>query len=693
MAEFIVTAPDGTKLRVTGPDGATQEQAIAIAQQQWSAQQAHPATLGERAQANFFGRVVQGARDPLDGLAQLAPRALSAVSSVGGLAPNRVSQFFDSEAARVDALNTANEQQYQSARQASGQTGFDGGRILGNIASPVNAAVALAAPIRGGLTLAQLAGRGAAAGAIGGAVQPINDPAAQQNFGAEKAAQAALGAVTGAIVSPAISRGAEALTRRIARPGVAAAGAQATRQVDDEVARALREINQTPESIGPQVLAGIRRQAAEALRAGKKLDTAAIMRAADFESLGIKPTLGQVTRDPMQFAREQNLRGIDGVGERITARLIEQRRAMGDTMRGFSGGATERADAGQSIIDALKATDDQMGKKITGLYSTARASAKADLDIPLQGFAQDVADVLDRFGDKVPSGVMNQVRSLGLLGGTQKRIFTLADADRLSKVINDNVGNDPATNAALTAIRQSLKRTVEGAVPSADNPFAPAVRAAAERFQLRDAIPALQAAAKGGVNEDAFVRQYVLQSRPTEVRKMAELLAKESPEALTQARQQMGAFLERAAFGTNLAGDRAFAPERFAAALDSLGSARMKAFFSPKQISQLRSLARVGAYIGSEPTAAAVNRSNTAGAGANILAKVLGSVPGFGAARSIATSIGQPVVNNRRVVEALSAQIPQAAAELTPEQARLLARIAGPLIVGSGVAGAASVQP
>lgn len=658
-----------------------------------AAQPAQSASIGQRVQASLPGRIVQGMRDPVDGLAQLAPRALSAVSSVGGLAHNRVSQFFDSEAARVDALNTANEQQYQGARQATGQEGFDGGRILGNVGSPVNAAVALAAPIRGGMTLGQLAGRGAAAGALGGAVQPINDPAAQQNFGAEKAAQAFMGAATGAVVSPALTRGAEAVTRRLVRPDAATAGARASLQVDDQVRAALREIGQTPESIGEATMAGLRRQATEALRSGRKIDAAALLRKSDFEALGIQPTLGQITRNPMQYAREQNLRGIDGVGERITARLVEQRRTMGDLLRTHSAGSTERADAGQAIIDALKSADDQMGKKITGLYSAARASAKADLDIPLQGFAQDVADVVDRFGDKVPSGVMNQVRNLGLLGGAQRRVFTLADADRLSKVINDNVGNDPATNAALTALRQALKRTVEGAVPNADNPFAPAVRAAAERFQLRDAIPALQVAAKGGANEDAFVRQYVLQSRPTEVRRLAELLGKESPGALTQARQQMGAFLERAAFGTNLAGDRAFAPERFAAALDSLGTARLKAFFSPEQISQLRSLARVGAYISSEPAAAAVNRSNTASAGANVLAKVLGSAPGFGAARSVATAVGQPVINNRRVVEALAGQVPQTAAELTPEQARLLARIAGPLIVGSGVAGAASIQP
>ena len=38
MPTFLVTAPDGRKLRVTAPEGATQQEAIAYAQQQFSAQ-------------------------------------------------------------------------------------------------------------------------------------------------------------------------------------------------------------------------------------------------------------------------------------------------------------------------------------------------------------------------------------------------------------------------------------------------------------------------------------------------------------------------------------------------------------------------------------------------------------------------------------------------------------------------------
>ena len=648
-------------------------------------------TAMQRAQASLPGRVVQGARDPIDAAAQLAPRALSAVTSVGGFAPNPVSRFFDSEARRVDPINAQNEQQYQAARGAAGQSGCDGGRLIGNVVSPVNAAVATAIPFRAGMTLPQLAGRGAAAGAAGGALQPINDPLAQQNFAGEKAVQTALGAATGAALAPAITRGAESLARVIRRPNAEVIGAQASLQVDDDVRRALREINQTESQVGEDVTRELRQQAVDALKSGRRLDLAAALRARDFQAIGAQPLRGQVTRDPMQFARERNLRGIEGVGEPITARLTEQRRVMGDVLRRFSVGATERADAGQQIIDALQQTDDKMGARVRELYGAARASTAKDLNIPLQGFAQDVADVINRFGDKVPSGVMNQVRDLGLLTGRQRRIFTLDDADKLSKVINDNVGNDVASNAALTALRQSLRNAVEAAVPAADNPFAPAVRAAAERFRLRDAVPAIKAATTGAANEDAFVRQFVLQARPTEVRKLAEVLARNNAPAYEQAKRQVGAFLERAAFGANVTGDRAFAPERFAGALDSLGTKRLEAFFSPQEIAQMNALRRVGAYITVEPTGAATNHSNTASAGANVLMRTLRGLPRASDIQAIGAALGSPVINNRRIAQALSTQVPQTRAELTPEQARALARLAGPFIVGSGVAGASPV--
>lgn len=138
---------------------------------------------------------LMGIKDPISAGAQLLPRGLEQVTSLGGLAPNPVSRFFGSEAQRVDEMVRAEEAAYQQQRAAQGGTGFDVGRLGGNIVNPANIAVGLRATQlarAGGLTNV---GAGAAAGAATGALQPV----VGEEFAGEKASQIGLGAVGGAV--------------------------------------------------------------------------------------------------------------------------------------------------------------------------------------------------------------------------------------------------------------------------------------------------------------------------------------------------------------------------------------------------------------------------------------------------------------------------------------------------------------
>jgi hypothetical protein len=647
-------------------------------------------TTKEKVQASLPGRVLQGARDMIDGGAQLLPRGLEFVSSAGGMAPNPVSNFFGSEARRVDQINAGNEQAYQQARTRTGQEGFDGGRLIGNIVSPGNAAIAAVAPIRAGMGLAQLAGRGAAMGAAGGALTPINDPQAQEDFSGAKAAQVGLGAVTGGILTPAITRGMEPLLRRAPLAAPAVAESRAAQQVDEQITQALRDVGPAAGPVGPDTIAALRRQAMEAARKGRSLDVAALLRQRDFESLGMPSLQGQITRDPMQFARERNLRGIEGVGEPITERLTAQRQTLGDILGRFSRGSTERDDAGQMLVDSLQKTDETLRQNISGLYQQARSSTQADLNIPLTRLAQDAQRVIDDFGDNVPGAVRRTLGDLGLFSGTQRKTFNLLDSDRLLKVIN---ANDPGpmqapTHRALGELRTALKQTVDDALPAEGNPFRPAVKAAADRFKLQEVLPALKMASDGRANEDLFVNRFLISAKPKQVQSLAQIL---DPESLGQARAQIGSYLERKAFGLNTTGDKAFSPERFNSALDSLGSKRLSAFFNPQEVEQLRRVGRVGAYIDSPPNASAVNFSNSAGAMGNILSAA-GRLPGMSQSLSIAQSLARPVINQQRVTSALSPKVPQTAAQLTPEQERALTLLMGNLGVGAGVFGASPLR-
>jgi hypothetical protein len=140
--------------------------------------------------------ILMGIKEPISGAAQMLPKGLEFLTSAGGLAPNPVSQYFGSEAERVRAMNAQEEAAYQQQRAAQGDTGFDVGRLVGNVISPANL-VAGARAAQGARALgAGLGTQAAAAGAVQGAMQPVNEPT---DFAQEKATQIGLGAVAGKV--------------------------------------------------------------------------------------------------------------------------------------------------------------------------------------------------------------------------------------------------------------------------------------------------------------------------------------------------------------------------------------------------------------------------------------------------------------------------------------------------------------
>jgi len=146
--------------------------------------------------------LLMGIKEPISGAAQLLPKGLEFITSAGGLAPNPVSQFFGSEAERVRAMNAAEEAAYQRQRAAQGDTGFDVGRLVGNVVSPANLAVGVRAAQGARALGAGVGTQAAAAGAAQGAMQPVNEPT---GFAEEKATQIGLGAVAGKVGEAAAS--------------------------------------------------------------------------------------------------------------------------------------------------------------------------------------------------------------------------------------------------------------------------------------------------------------------------------------------------------------------------------------------------------------------------------------------------------------------------------------------------------
>lgn len=155
---------------------------------------------------SFLGRAAKGAKDVLDAGAQLATHALpdglvNAVNS-GTQALNNapiigpITQALGmtpASAPQIDQDIKQSEQQYQAQRAASGSTGFDVGRMLGNIAGVAPLALA-AGPAAPGVL------GGAALGAANGALTPVLDT--QDGYWKQKALQIGLGGAVGGIAPP-----------------------------------------------------------------------------------------------------------------------------------------------------------------------------------------------------------------------------------------------------------------------------------------------------------------------------------------------------------------------------------------------------------------------------------------------------------------------------------------------------------
>lgn len=683
--------PDGRIGRFEVPEGTTPEQAQSMIAESMQQMPATPQPLApasatfQKAQASLPGRVLQGMRDPIDAAASLVPHTMETVTSLGGFKPNKVSQFFGEEAAKVDALNTQNEQAYESARQAAQPKGigslvtgqqaepeFDWARLAGNVVSPMNAAIATRAPIAA-KSLAGKGAQGALMGGVGGLFTPTNDLKEGQSYWGTKAAQAGLGAVTGGIATPAMSSLGEAVARR----WNSLKGNIDQSKVTQSINAALEDLGQKITDYPQAALQDLRSQVTDAFKSGKKIDPAALMRQKDFSALEIPPTQGQLTRDATQFAKERNLRGVAGVGEPLMNLFQAQNQGLQKQVGQFADEAGNRFQAGEKLAEALKRFDDVKRQEVSGLYQAARKSSGKDVDVPLTGLSQDYAETVRNFGDKVPSGVRNRFEELGLLSGNQKKVFSVEDAESVLKTINDNVSNDPATNKALDALRGAVKN----AVLSADDQggvFAKARTAAAQRFALQDAVPALKAASMGDVASDDFVKKFVINGKTNDVKGLADVLRQSDASAFDEAKRQIGETLKQAAFGENTAGDKLFTPDRYAKALRELGPDKLKAFFSPEEVEKLSTIGRVGSYINATPTAAPVNTSNTAGAAMNLLSRL----PGIPAGAALVNAARNTINNQGAVRRGLSGKVPESKSDLTPEQISYMVK----LLSGGGLA-------
>lgn len=673
-------------------------------------------------------RLAKGLKDPVDGAAQLASRlpgagaVNTAADAVGGFlnrnvfntspfkrligAPNSEDGDFAGEVLGIRGATPeqltndvrAADEQYAAARMATAKPdaagerdpGFDLARLAGNVLSPVSLTVGKFIPgAKIGAPVRTIAAKGAIGGAAGAATQPVSG----EDFWTDKAAQVATGAAAGAVLAPVLSKAGESAARLVERWRGPKTVNVTPERLREMMAAQLKADGIEVADIPEQVFAGLQDDVRSALATGKKLDPAAALRQREFQALGLPATAGQTGRNPAQWTREYNLSGVEGVGEPLQQVFQQQSRGIANRLQRGAAGASERFDAGQALGDELRAANSVSEGNVRAAYDAFRQSTGKSLDVPLTGLAQDYARTLETFGDAVPSAVRKHFDSLGLMGGTQRKVFSIDDAEKLLKVINANY--DPSNKVAARALndlRQGVQRAV---VDSADTSAVGAEAAhlaseargmAAQRFKAIESTPALKAAINNA-EPDEFVRKFVIGGKVNEIEQMKALLG---PQGRQQVRAQMMAYLEQKAFGANAAGDGKAAQATFNNELKKIGRPKLVALLGEDGAEEMLRVGRVLAYIKQVPEGAAPNTSGTG----QMLTSIMGKTRGLKGLPYVNDFVVQPLerFGQRREVAQALAGAPTTPAELDPKVIKALASLFAPAAPAAGVAAGYAIR-
>ncbi|WP_208280579.1 hypothetical protein [Massilia oculi] len=487
------------------------------------------------------------------------------------------------------------------------------------------------------------------------------------------------------VAAPAAIGGAQRAAAAVARhTRPAAPTPEQAQQINITINNALQDSGITLEELPRQVAQSIRNDVAAAFRTSDQVSPDAIRRLADYRLTGLTPTAAGLTLDPAVVTQQRNLAKLGVNSKDTTAQFLGQTENRNNQLlkQGLNNLGADSADdaytGGARVIDALAARDARAQKIIGGLYDRARDSAGRSATLDHVAFTNRAADLLHEANVEsfLTPDIRNKLNAFAMPGEPGGIPLTVEIAEQFKTSIGrlQRSSSNGNVRFALGAVRQALdetplvgrgpaptfgggQMTVTGglgpAQPQQQNLGQEAIDAfnKARRFnrsymQIVERTPALQAV-RDGVEPDKFVQQFIVgagsKSNFMDVAQLKSSI-KGSPDAMNAVREQITGFLKARALNGQVDEVGNFSGAAYTKALDQIGERKLRLFFKPDEIIQLKALGRVSRYEQFQPSGAAVNNSNTAGAlgglAERILSQsVLSKIP-FGQA-----AIGDPLQN------------------------------------------------
>jgi len=560
-------------------------------------------------------------------------------------------------------------------------------RVIGDASRLVAGAGALGGASRIGAELPSMAGTvlsglannpvqqltsAAGAGLAGGASREAGGGPWQQ------AGAALLGGIGGGMLPSAVQPLIGA-ARRVLTP------AMTPQQMDVQLSTILQrggtDYSQLPEA----VRRSLRAEMSDALRSGRELDPAAVSRLADFRTVGVQPTRGMISQNPVQITREQNLakmaaNSADGELHGLPAMQNQNNAALIQNLNN-AGARTETLPitAGRLVQDRVQATNNALGSVEQGAWDLAKNSpgykapisneglhagiARASDDALLGFLPKPITDYMAAFQNGQQPFTPQHYKNLrSLLSAELAKGGNEAAAAR--SVINglDSVGVRPITNArgidfGAAPVTQGLATAMRNAdaQPGAAVGAVDRARAAtAAKYRYQESSPLVRSALADARTADPekLAQSFILNGTVNDARSVAREVG---PQGIETIRNTLATHIKKQALSGASDETGKVSQSALNAALNKIGDEKLRLFFSPEEVRGLRATGRVASLMQSQPVGSAVNNSNSGalvlGRGMDMLGSVAGRIP-FGQAavadplRNLNISISQRQAQN-----------------------------------------------